>query len=113
MSKTTFSTKVIQREYNTVEAMIRLYCRQQHGSKRELCADCEELRTYAAKRLEHCPHGEAKMPCSKCEIHCYEKSRRERIREIMRYAGPRMIFRHPIMAIRHLLQMRRHGRESR
>jgi len=28
---------------------------------------------------------------------------RERIREVMRYAGPRMISKHPIMAFGHLL----------
>jgi hypothetical protein len=28
---------------------------------------------------------------------------REKIREVMRYAGPRMIYRHPIMAVFHLI----------
>jgi hypothetical protein len=28
---------------------------------------------------------------------------REKIKEVMRYAGPRLIYRHPILAIRHLL----------
>jgi len=108
MNSTQFPTKAARREFATVAAMIRLFCRHKHGSRGELCVSCEQLLDYAARRVEHCPHGENKMPCSCCEIHCYEKSRRERIREIMRYAGPRMIFRHPIMAIRHLIQMRRH-----
>jgi hypothetical protein len=28
---------------------------------------------------------------------------RERIREVMRYSGPRMLLSHPLMAIRHLI----------
>jgi hypothetical protein len=32
---------------------------------------------------------------------------REKIREVMRFSGPRMIFHHPIMAIRHLIECRR------
>jgi hypothetical protein len=32
---------------------------------------------------------------------------RENIRKVMRYAGPRMIYHHPIMALRHLLDGRR------
>ena len=28
---------------------------------------------------------------------------RARIREVMRYAGPRMLLSHPLMALRHLL----------
>jgi len=32
---------------------------------------------------------------------------RERIREAMRYAGPRMLFRHPVLALRRQLDARR------
>lgn len=42
--------------------------------------------------------------CARCPIHCYKPVMRERIREMMRYAGPRMLRRHPILAIRHLLE---------
>ena len=35
--------------------------------------------------------------------HCYKPEMRERIRQVMRYSGPRMITKHPVAAIRHLL----------
>jgi hypothetical protein len=42
------------------------------------------------------------MTCAKCPVHCYRPELRERIRAVMRYAGPRMLFRHPRLAILHL-----------
>jgi hypothetical protein len=32
---------------------------------------------------------------------------KEKIREVMRFSGPRMIFYHPVMAIRHLVESKR------
>jgi hypothetical protein len=29
---------------------------------------------------------------------------REKIREVMRFSGPRMMFYHPVMAVRHLVE---------
>jgi hypothetical protein len=31
---------------------------------------------------------------------------RERIREVMRYAGPRMLYRHPVLAGKHYLKVK-------
>jgi hypothetical protein len=90
------------REARTVEAMIRLYCREVHGSTAELCAACAELRTYARQRLQKCPFQEGKTTCARCPVHCYKPQMRERIRTVMRYAGPRMLLRHPILAMLHL-----------
>jgi len=93
----------ILRERRTVEAMIRLYCHDQHGTAGQaLCADCQALAAYAGERLAKCPFQENKTVCAKCRVHCYQAQRRERIREVMRYAGPRMLSRHPVMAIQHL-----------
>lgn len=95
--------KFLQREYKTIEAMISLSCRECHGTKKgELCPMCEELLTYTKNRLDKCPYKEQKPTCAKCPIHCYKPLMREQIREVMRYAGPRMLRRHPILAIRHL-----------
>jgi hypothetical protein len=94
------------REAKTIDAMIALYCREQHGSA-ALCAECGELAAYARLRLDKCPYQEGKTTCAKCPVHCYKPAMRERIRIIMRYAGPRMIYRHPVLAVRHLLDGRR------
>lgn len=93
----------LQREYKTVEAMISIFCNNHHDSQ-NICNDCRELTNYALKRLESCPFGEDKTTCAKCPVHCYKPVMREKIRQVMRYAGPRMIYRHPIMAIRHLVE---------
>lgn len=92
------------REARTLEAMIRIYCRGQHGTRGDsLCAECTELQDYAGTRLEKCPYQENKTTCAKCPVHCYKADMRERVRRVMRYAGPRMLFRHPILALIHLL----------
>ena len=62
---------------------------------------------YALCRVDRCPFGAEKPTCANCPIHCYRPERREKIQQIMRYAGPRMLLRHPILAIRHLLDNRR------
>jgi hypothetical protein len=91
------------RERRTIEAMIRLFCRDRHGTKRGLCAQCAELKAYARQRLEQCPYGEDKPTCVNCPIHCYKPARRREVRTVMRYAGPRMLWHYPILAIRHKL----------
>lgn len=96
----------IERERKTVEAMIRLFCRNRHGGG-DLCPTCEELLAYAGKRLEACPCGEGKPTCTRCPVHCYKPGMREQIRQVMRYSGPRMVWRHPVMAAFHLLDGRR------
>jgi predicted amidophosphoribosyltransferase len=93
-------------ERQTIRAMVQIYCRGNHLRVRggELCEDCQALLDYAMARLDRCPNVMKKPPCSKCTVHCYKPSRREQIKAVMRYAGPRMLWRHPIMALRHWLQ---------
>jgi hypothetical protein len=96
--------KKLIREYKMLGEMISLTCRHQHAPPdNELCPACAELLDYARTRLEKCPYLEDKPACRRCPIHCYKKNMRERIRDVMRYAGPRMILHHPLMAMRHLL----------
>ena len=95
-----------EREKETVSLMIRLYCRKKHGSK-ELCPECAALDAYARQRSDKCPFMETKTFCSNCRVHCYKKDMREKIREVMRFSGPRMIFHHPIMAIRHVIESKK------
>ena len=93
----------IEEEKNTVGMMVRLYCR--HYEKNiELCYSCAELLKYANERLTKCKFGENKPTCKRCPIHCYKPDMRERMRRVMRWAGPRMLLYHPIEAIKHLLR---------
>jgi hypothetical protein len=93
----------MKRERRTVEAMLDIYCRGQHGVGHGLCEECETLRDYARQRLHRCPFQAGKTTCAKCPLHCYKPEMRAQIRAVMRYAGPRMLYRHPIMALQHLL----------
>ena len=93
----------LRRELETMAAMIGCYCRGRHGTGGELCPDCRRLLDYATVRLQRCPYGETKPTCAKCPIHCYQPEVREKVKAVMRYAGPRMIWRHPILALRHWL----------
>jgi hypothetical protein len=93
----------LERERKTVEAMIRLFCKDTHYTE-SLCEPCEALLAYANERLDHCPFGEEKPKCSHCEVHCYTPDMRKRITEVMRYSGPRMLLHHPVMALRHVTQ---------
>jgi len=93
----------MKKEYQTLEAMISLYCEACHQTTRgDLCSSCRELLTYAKSRLDKCPFAEDKPTCADCTIHCYKPERREEIRQVMRYAGPRMMRSHPILAVGHL-----------
>jgi hypothetical protein len=97
------------REWKTVEAMIGIYCRGQHGAADELCEECQAVAEYARQRLLRCPFQEEKPTCANCVVHCYKPAMREEIRAVMRYAGPRMLTRHPVLAILHLVDGRRKG----
>jgi len=91
------------REQQTLKAMIALYCRGLHQLEVALCDECEALQEYALARLDRCAFGVDKPKCSACPTHCYKPAMREAIRAVMRYAGPRMLVRHPVLALGHTL----------
>jgi hypothetical protein len=87
----------------TVAAMTRIFCHDHHGTGgTDLCESCAELVEYAAFRLSKCPFGARKTTCRMCAIHCYRPGEQVRMKVVMRYAGPRMLWRHPFLAARHL-----------
>jgi hypothetical protein len=77
-----------------------------------LCGECAELLVYAEKRRALCPR-EPKPFCSYCDTHCYRADLRDRMRDVMRYAGPRSMFHgHAIDGIRHLVEGRKAKRRA-
>lgn len=95
------------RELETMRAMLGMYCEHHHGSGGTLCGDCAEILAYARVRLTRCPYGEGKPTCANCPIHCYQERMRARVKAVMRFAGPRMLLRHPILALLHKLDGRK------
>lgn len=93
----------LAREWETMSAMVGIYCRDHHHPAVGVCAECRQFLSYARLRLERCRFGEAKPTCANCPVHCYQRDRREQARVLMRYAGPRMLWEHPMMSLRHWL----------
>jgi superfamily II helicase len=92
----------IQYEKQTVERMLMVYCKHKH--KTQPCAECDALKNYAYTRLDKCRFGEAKPACKNCPIHCYQPEMRNKMREVMRFSGPRMLLYYPKDFIIHLLR---------
>lgn len=92
-------------EQKIVQEMIYLYCKKKHGRRKQegLCKACETLLQYANERVRKCPFMENKTFCSACRVHCYQPEMREKIREVMKFSGPRMLLYHPAMAMRHMI----------
>lgn len=102
----------LDREFLTMSKMVGIYCSAHHESA-GLCEDCSRFLDYAEVRLEKCPFGEDKPTCANCPVHCYKSKYREQARQIMRYAGPRMLLRHPVLTITHYLDGRRRARHPK
>ena len=86
----------VKSEQHIIEKMIRLYCLKKHRQK-NLCPDCQAL------RLERCPFQDSKSFCSHCPVHCYKPEMRKRVQEVMRFSGPRMLFHHPVLVVKHMI----------
>ena len=94
----------IRREKKTISIMIEMHCRDHHGTaQHNLCGECGALQAYAMQRIDQCPFCLAKPTCATCPIHCYKPDMREEVRQVMRYAGPRMLKRHPLLAVLHTI----------
>ena len=94
--------RIARGEKKTIEAMVRVFCAGHHGAR--LCPECAALLAYAQSRLDRCPFGEGKPTCADCAVHCYKPAMRARVRDVMRFAGPRMLWRHPWLALGHAIR---------
>jgi hypothetical protein len=97
----------LARELATLTVMLGIHCHDVHAEDDGLCEGCAGLLSYATRRLDRCVFGDDKPTCANCTVHCYSVPLREHVRGVMRYSGPRMIWRHPVLAVRHLLDGRR------
>lgn len=89
----------------TMEAIGKIYCRGHHKDRQRdsvlLCPECRSVIEETLKRTEACPNGHVGN-CQDCDIKCQRGEAQENIRHIMRYAAPRMVFRHPVMTVKYL-----------
>lgn len=98
-------------EQKVVSEMIALYCRKNHEGT-ELCDECSELIEYARQRSKECPFREEKTFCNNCPSHCYRPAMREKIKVVMRFSGPRMIFYHPVLLVKHVVESSKEKRKQ-
>ncbi len=100
------------REERTISQMVALYCAGNHDESvrtevahcgEAICPECAAIDAYAVLRTERCRKMDVKISCEKCGNHCYAPEKREEIKTVMRYAGPRMLGKHPVAAIRHMI----------
>ena len=85
--KTPKELKAWEKEKKLIPVMIKKYCHGKHGTKGEnICEECKALTEYALFR-------------------CYKPDMREKIKDVMKWSGPRMIFTHPVFAMGHVFQM--------
>ncbi len=88
-----------------MEAIGSIYCRGNHlNATRDaggMCPECRRVIEQTLERSAACPYGHAGN-CEDCKTHCQRGEARDAIRRIMRYAAPRMAFRHPVMTFRYL-----------
>lgn len=98
----------VEDEVRLVDSMIDLYTeahRQRPPKSDEAAPNMEALKAYTHKRIEQCRYrGKREKPfCNVCPVHCYKPEMRQQIRLVMRYSGPRMLFRHPVLSLQHLI----------
>lgn len=94
---------------DTLLGLFKIYCAHEHADKAEgiendsLCPSCRVSLDYSLERTLTCKLKGSGQLCSSCPVHCFEPDQRENIRKIMRFSGPRLIWKSPLLAIRYVL----------
>ncbi|MHB8056469.1 MAG: nitrous oxide-stimulated promoter family protein [Desulfuromonadaceae bacterium] len=95
-----------KKDIRLIGKFVEVYCSGKHHAAarvsitlpadlgaRSLCQECGSFLEYAvAKRLK-CPLEAEKPTCKHCCIHCYDQLHREKVRQIMSYAGRKLLMR--------------------
>jgi hypothetical protein len=113
------NAKLLRKDLRTLALFIHIYCHSRHenqapvvqkafdlqeitGKSLELCPECTKLLVHAFVKRQHCPY-DPKPACKHCPSHCYEKTYRQKIREVMRFSGRQLLFSGRLDYIFHLL----------
>ena len=111
--------KQLENEKMLSTKMIGLFCRKHHRQENSLCPDCKDLSLYAGIKLDSCAYlltavkknkaesGKKlkKISCLNCPVHCYRDDYRLKIKKVMRFAGPKILFYHPVLLLKHLFKI--------
>ncbi|HOW17472.1 MAG TPA: nitrous oxide-stimulated promoter family protein [Phycisphaerae bacterium] len=113
--------RALHRDLKTLAIFIDVYCEHRHvhaekkrvalkthdveaiaGKPIVLCEACRKLLAHAFVKRSNCPMN-PKPACKKCPNHCYHPSYRQRIREVMRFSGRRLVLSGRLDYLYHLL----------
>lgn len=99
-------TKDQKKDIGLIGKFVEVYCCGRHHANersalvlpeglgvRNLCPECTSFLAYAITKRLKCPLEAEKPTCKHCKIHCYAKPEREKMREIMSYAGRKLMMR--------------------
>lgn len=111
----------VQRDLRTLARFIAVYCQNKHaeepkapvelkthdvaaiaGDPLSLCSECTKLLAHAFVKRSRCPM-DPKPACKHCPQHCYHPAYRERIRDVMKYSGRKLVLSGRLDYLFHLL----------
>ena len=93
----------IEREKLTIRHMVEIYCRGHRHFASGICVNRTSSLLYSYDRIEKCPFNCSQKPaCGLCRTNCFTAKRYRQFRQIMRYAGPRMMLYHPYLTMVHI-----------
>lgn len=121
----------VRKDTHTVGDFVSIYCDGHHKDRERsaivsdaaelgvygnkppvLCEECAEHLRYAEKRRAYCPK-DPKPFCAHCDTHCYRSEERAWQQDMMRYAGPRSVWRgYAIQGMKHAVAARKHRIEA-
>lgn len=85
----------IEKDKRMLLWMVHLYCDYNHSKDGKLCEGCSRLIHYSYQRISKCSYGEKKTSCRRCKTPCYNPFMKRKIKAVMRFSGPRVLFHHP------------------
>lgn len=107
MSHGTSDEARIKRDLRTLQAIGSIYCAAHHvdapKNPHGMCAECAATIAFTHDRASNCPNGHTGN-CADCAIKCNRGEQQQRIKAIMKYAAPRMLFKHPLMTLEYALK---------
>ncbi len=99
-------TRLQKKDIRLIGKFVEIYCAGKHHTigltpatlpagmgGRSLCPECASFLEYAISKRLKCPLEAEKPTCKRCRIHCYDSLHREKVREIMSYAGRKLMMR--------------------
>lgn len=116
-------SRMEKRDIQTLIRFVHVFCRENHGADVKapfappirdrdaaqlikqglpLCVSCSELLAYGIRKRFRCPHKPKPM-CKKCHTQCYSREYRDKVRQVMRFAGPYLIKRGRLDLLYHYL----------